>query len=293
MIWAMRLPGKIGSTSAFRFLTPWTMKSHKLTRRSLLALSGSLVAGPALARKPSRAADDSLSAEAILERVTQTYASCKTYQDEGSVRTVFLRDGRKRTQLRPFSTAFVRASQFRYEFRSTFNGIEWDRYLIARDGAATQVWWDVQPGVTTADSLASALAGATGVSGGSAWTIPALVMPDEMGSSSLAHLVDLQRLQDAQLDGIDCFRIQGAKRLDTAVQEEHRQAVLKQTGQDMGIVRNSPYVYWIDRSSFLLRRLDAASEFSNFSTESTTVYKALLDAPVAANQLRFDPPEGK
>lgn len=47
--------------------------------------------------------------------------------------------------------------------------------------------------------------GATGVSGGSAHTVPALLMPDEVGGRSLAELADsAERLADETVEGAVC-----------------------------------------------------------------------------------------
>ena len=44
------------------------------------------------------------------------------------------------------------------------------------------------------------IAGATGVSGGSAHTIPTLLLPDQIGGRSMASLTDLTRLPDEAVD---------------------------------------------------------------------------------------------
>src|SRR5437660_3207129 len=112
--------------------------------------------------------------EQILAALAEVYAECGSYRDCGQVvtRFVHLDDNPPRTVMQPFSTAFVRPHRFRFEYRD-----EYGRYIVWANGEAVQTWWDVSPGVEQQESLEMALAGATGVSGGSAHTIPALLMP--------------------------------------------------------------------------------------------------------------------
>ena len=110
--------------------------------------------------------------------------------------------------------------------------------------------------------LEFALAGATGVSGGSAQRVPAMLMPGRVWGRPLTDLVDLQRLEDAPLGKVVCFRIQGTRPgvNDPEAQERSRQEISKNSGRDPGITTQEPRTLWIDRSLFVLRRIDAASQ---------------------------------
>jgi hypothetical protein len=264
-----------------------------ITRRLFLLLTGGLFAKFGLGHAAIEADDHALSAGEILERMATTYATCKTYQDSGWVTTIFIRGDGQRTDKKPFSTAFVRPTRFRFEFKSSFDGHTWHRYLVCADGADARTWWDIQPGVTQQPSLALGLAGATGVSGGSAHTVPALLMPDTIGGKRLTDLTQLKRLGDAKIGEVDCFRIQGTLviEVDPAERERHRQEMMKVTGKDRGSPARGPETLWIDRSTFLLRRIDEQTQFDDFRTESITTYEPLVDVEIADSQLRFDPPD--
>jgi hypothetical protein len=103
-------------------------------------------------------------------RVAKAYAGCKSYRDSGVVKTVYVEAGRTRTEMKPFKTAFVRPDQFRFEYtqKRGEGAHEVNRYIVWRRGTDVRTWWDVKPGIEKPASLALALAGATGVSGGSA-----------------------------------------------------------------------------------------------------------------------------
>ena len=227
-------------------------------------LTATLLLPLACARKPKQ---DTLTAKEVVERMAKTYASCKTYRDSGIVRTVFIQAGRDHIVEKPFSTVFVRPDRFRFEYKEKELGNRREyRYIVWRKGKDVQTWWDVAPGIEKPQSLGSALAGATGVSGGSAHTVPALLIPDEVGGRRLTDITEAKRIEDAKLNKVDCFRIQG---------------------QFVG----SPMTLWVDKKTFLVRRIDSQIKFDNFSTQETTTYKPVIDGEVTDKMLEFDPPK--
>src|ERR1700709_667768 len=144
-----------------------------MRRLSILGLVLFLFAGVAYASQ-----DKPLSARQILDQMISAYASCSSYMDEGEVRTVFLEKNGPRTVTKPFSTAFVRPSDLRFEYKERRGEEEWDRYLIAGSADAVKSWWSLDPGVKNPENLTAALVEAAGVSNGSSVTIPSLLMPE-------------------------------------------------------------------------------------------------------------------
>jgi hypothetical protein len=89
-----------------------------------------------------------------MEQTTVAYASCHSYMDEGEVTSVFVyKDNRKpSTSTKPFFTAFVRPSDFRFEFRYRFGDdadfgedAEWRRFIVWQGGKSIRTW---SPGIT-------------------------------------------------------------------------------------------------------------------------------------------------
>ena len=196
--------------------------------------------------------------------------------------------------MRPFSTAFVRPDRVRFEFRSTFNGGEWDRYIVWASSKEVATWSDIRPGIGRDRSLALALAGATGVSGGSAYTVPSLLALDEMEPGRLTRLSDLEHLEDGKLGDIDCFRVRGQfiVHIDPEELERARERFQKLTGSSLGVPEEEPETLWIDKATFLLRRLDHQARFESFRTGETTIYDPAMELPIPEKNLRFDPPSG-
>jgi hypothetical protein len=146
----------------------------------------------------------------ILMQVATTYAACRSYNDSGVVTTVFIEAGGRQTDEKPFKTAFVRPDHFRFQFRNkAVAGNTEHLYIVWRNGTEVRTWGDVRPGAQKEPSLNTALAGATGVSGSSAHTIPALLLPGEVTGRCLTSLTEAIRVEDAEVDGVQCFRIKG------------------------------------------------------------------------------------
>jgi len=211
---------------------------------------------------------DSLDATHILERMAKTYAECNTYRDSGMVTTVFISGDDRRTIKKPFKTAFVRPTKFRFEYRENKLDGEDYVYIVYRDEHGTKTWWDVSEKEESEVSLDMALGGATGVSSGSAHTIPILLLPDEVSGRRLTSLSKARRVEDRECMSSACYRIEG-----------------KYAG--------NPAVVWVDKQTFLVRRIDSRSEFDNFRTERTTLYDPVIDLEVDNELLEFNSPESR
>jgi hypothetical protein len=131
-----------------------------------------------------------------------------------------------------------------------------------------RTWWDVEPGIHENASLGSALAGATGVSGGSAHAVPALLLPDEIAGRRLTDMTDVKRVADAEVGGVACFCVEGK-------------------------YADLPRRVCMERKTFLVRKVEFDSDFPGFRVHETTTYEPFIDEPVASASLQFDPPVEK
>jgi hypothetical protein len=50
---------------------------------------------------------------------------------------------------------------------------------------------------------------------------------------------------------------------------------------------------WIDKKTFLVRRIDTQTKFGYFRTEKTTTYDPVIDGEITDKMLEFDPPKQK
>lgn len=227
-----------------------------------------------------------LSPQQILEQMAAAYASCNSYVDEGQVRIVFHTERGDHTEVKPFSTAFVRSSEFRYEFKDRRGEEEWNRYIVWQNGDSVKSWWSLKPEVKTEANLRMALAGPAGISGGSAYTVPMMLMPELAGGRRFTMLAELTLIGEETLDGgRSAYKIEGTDRL------------------------KNPVTVWIDKERMLIlkiyerrtidpdkiRALDPKIEVTRspkkFETETTTTYTSQINVAIAPDKLAFNAPE--
>jgi hypothetical protein len=140
-----------------------------------------------------------------LMRMADVYAGVRTYVDRGVVTTTFISPDQVRVSRLPFRTAFERPDRFRYEFNDETSG---DRLVIWQEAPPARLFWSVRGAVETF-TLPMAIAAATGISAGSALTIPRLLMPDVIESWALTNLDDAAERGEELVDGVRCRRIDG------------------------------------------------------------------------------------
>jgi hypothetical protein len=227
--------------------------------RSVLVIVFLWTSGSALGQQPS--------AEKLIEQMASTYASCRSYVDEGEVRTVFLEQTGRRTTVKPFSTAFVRPGEFRFEFRDRRGEDEWNTYVVWRSAESVKTWWTIKPAVENQKDLFFALGGAAGVSSLASVTVPALLMPDLARGNRIKSLFELKLIGEEQFSGANAYRVEG---FDS---------------------RNNPITIWIDKESMLLVKVYEKKKFEKFEAETTTTYKPHVNLEVAQQKLAFNAPE--
>jgi hypothetical protein len=219
-----------------------------LCRVLALTLVGAVLTGIAAEKEST----DGLTAQQILDKMATAYATCKSYRDSGVVTNFF---NPQHIDIKPFRTAFVRPDQFRFEYDE---GTPEKPYIVWTKGDEVRTWWYIKPGVERQPSLELGIAGATGVSGGSAHTIPNLLLSDRIGGRSIASLTDLTRLPDEAIDDTPCFKLQGK-------------------------FADRPTTLWLEKGTCLIRLIVEDTTL----TRTTTVYQPEVDIEVPAKELEF------
>ncbi|MBV9470072.1 MAG: hypothetical protein JO316_25535 [Abitibacteriaceae bacterium] len=213
-------------------------------------------------------------AQQILGHMAKVYTECKSYRDTGVVKSAngtFSMEG-------TFATAFVRPDRFRFDYTGK-NSIRPEfRYIVCQKGQVISRWSDVSPHRPPPESLGLALAGGTGVSGGAAHTIPALLLPDQVKGWQLTDMTAATRIGDESLNGIPCFRIRG-----------------KNVLQNRSLYLNSTLLLWVDKKTYVLRKLEETSEIhmgtTIFKTVTTTTYDVNIDTKINDDEFEFNPPQ--
>ncbi len=216
---------------------------------------------------------EALTAEEILAHMAAQYAAAQTYRDEGTLtRTISTPDQIFSTN-QQFNTVFVRPDKFRFEYldlpgqtvRETRIG-----YIVWRSGDELGSYFWARPEQRALSSLAEGLAGATGVSGGTAARVPHLLMPELLrgrGTAMHANLANPVRQADSPVQNQDAFVVSGnTGRFDVR--------------------------FWIRKSDYLILKVEQFLKQENDS-ESLTVthYSPSLNAEIPPTLLEFrDPP---
>jgi len=236
---------------------------------------------------------DKATAKDIIIQMASVYKNCKSYSDTGLVKTVFFMENAKSfITEKPFSTAFVRLGKFRFEYTSKFSPKSKSyRYIIWAKGKNVRTWWDAKPGIKKQVSLSMAIAGATGVSGGSSHTVPVLLMP-KIGGQSFAKFKEGKRISDSLLNGTMCYRIQGNLKLKPISDSLLNGAMCTRIQKNLKSIRRvQPSItLWISKKTFLIHQIDKSSKFPKFCAEATTTYKAKINIEITKNDLAFNAP---
>jgi hypothetical protein len=150
----------------------------------------------------------------IIAEMHAVYAAMHSYADRGVVLRR-LDEGEPPNETR-FEMLFKRPGFFRFAWIShhpylPLRHIEWHSVIWANDTGAFN--WHMHntessTGKRKDESLEMAIAGATGVSGGAAYTVPTLLMPSE-DYFSFAGLQRLHLADTVREDGVLCHQLMG------------------------------------------------------------------------------------
>ena len=220
-----------------------------------------------------------LTPEKILLAMKRTYAGCRSYRDTGEVRTESTTDGGHFGSELPFATAFVRPDRFRFEFTDQGLGERSAKYVVWVSGDEVRSWWDAKPGVRQPGSVGEALEAAAGVSGGSSVRVPEMLLPTIGGESAL--LLGAERIEDGEDRGVPCLRIRGKSRPTPYTLTMGKRQIT---------VKDESVTLWIDRTAFLLRKVEQNRTFQSYREEATTLYSPAINVDVPRGDLAFGVP---
>jgi len=219
---------------------------------------------------------DRLTANEIIGRMGTVYSTCSSYRDLIQNTTLFQSDTfgtapptplQNSSERKVFSTVFARPKHFRFEelrseTASSPNSLAAPevRYIVWCQGAEVKSTFE-KPGQQNSKTLALALSMGPGrVS----LFIPSLLFAEHVGGPlPLTSLIDAARIPDEKLKGVDCFRVQGQ-------------------------FKEKPTTLWIDRNTFLLRRIDQETRYLDLVIIEKTTYDPLLNPALTDRDLSFN-----
>jgi len=141
--------------------------------------------------------------ESVFHELHERYASLQSYQDEGVLLSQL--PGSDFVSETKFSTFFRRPDRFRFDWTShhpypPLKHITTD-HCIWQSASGVHSWWQGRGTEFVAD-LHLAISGAKGVSGGSSYTVPAMLLATEPVFAS--ERLTVQAVVAGETEGIDC-----------------------------------------------------------------------------------------
>jgi hypothetical protein len=202
----------------------------------------------------------------IIKQMAERYATASTYQDTGVVETVVEGALPRRSSDVSFKTYFTRPRKLRFEWAEISPTSLPGRSVIWSDGVKAHAYHNYDPGkVETEEDLSMAVAGATGVSLGSAYTVPELLLKGT-GGFSLTELARLTLKGQERFEGEECYVLEGYHPSGEAWQ------------------------LWVGKTGFLLRKLRTRRANGEFEEE---IHRDIrVDAPIADETYHPNPPAG-
>jgi hypothetical protein len=127
------------------------------------------------------------------------------------------------------------------------------------------------------------------VSGGSAHTVPSLLLPEEIGGRKLTGLVGIKLARQEQVNGVPCHHLIGRSRARSPKTQAQVDAeVLRVTGRPAQNSKREPTHLWIAVESFLLRRMESRVVFDTFATTTVADYDGEVETPLSEQELEFE-----
>lgn len=213
------------------------------------------VAGESPAQEPS--------ADEILARVAATYASCRSYYDEGSIKSGFKMFGNGY-----FRTTFVRPNHLAFEFWLTREDKDRGRgWVVWKNGDAVNSWlpltFQSNFGRRREAPLDTALDRLSSPSAGNSLTIAPLLLPDLFRTSDLlSAMSDVRVTGKEKIDGRETFRLEGK------------------------LWGNQPVRLWIDHTEYVIVKSTRKVSFGKSEIETTVLLKPKLNTNIPPELLQ-------
>ena len=207
------------------------------------------------------------SADEILTRVAATYASCRSYYDEGSIKSGFKMFGNGY-----FRTTFVRPNHLAFELWLTREDKDRGRgWGVWKNGDAVHSWLPstIQPtfGRRHDAPLDTALDRLTSPSAGNSLSIAPLLLPDLFRTSDLlAAMSDVRVTGKEKIDGRETFRLEGK------------------------LWGHQPIKLWIDKNQYVIVKTTRKVFFGKSEIETTVLFKPTLNTDIPPELLQLKVP---
>ncbi|MBS2000808.1 MAG: hypothetical protein U0103_11170 [Candidatus Obscuribacterales bacterium] len=232
-----------------------------------------------------------MDAKSLFVHVLDKYRTCKSYSDEGEVITTSSDEKKQPPQQIAFKTFFVRPNYFRFFWQDGYG----DGNTVWCDGKKSHLYFLGK--MDEQEHLSAAIAGATGVSSGSAHTIPRILMPDQIAGRSLSdfssiELVKEQLRNDGEL--IHLRGLWGTQKQDIWLNRSNMTIVRLEYTRHIQPVTISPHELQLFKAKFspeqVAELVKIQSQMKDYDVKVTCVYnKVEFDQNIPLEMFEFKP----
>jgi outer membrane lipoprotein-sorting protein len=168
-------------------------------RNASLAITVLMLGMPVVGEEPA--------ADEVLKQVSEKYKTMETYKAEGTIQMDADAAGRKIQLETSFTMLLKKPNLYLISWEQT--GIVPQSGAAWNDGNQPYLYMGATNAYAKMESDEIALGGATGISGGAAFTIPSLFLPVFTQPAELSRLNDPQIERSEAVEGDDCYVIAG------------------------------------------------------------------------------------
>lgn len=264
-------------------------------RLGLKKLCVELVCILSIALLESGCGRDGLEPELILEKMKEAYLQTSTYQDSGVVIMTMVSEKRKDSTEQTFLIMFKRPNLLRFESFLIMFGKQQDHVVVWSDGKEIYSYHGYFKEYKRESSLSMAILGESGISRGSSYSVPSMLLGDSMVLGP-ATLTEPSLLPQEKFEGTQCYVIEG-----------------KQSG-------GSDCKLWIGVADCLLRKWQCTAKIdkalmddvgshlrekrtepdvllSLFEDEPNIIFEEIhreikVDKEISDDEFKFEPPKG-
>lgn len=225
-------------------------------------------AGTSPAARRAAAQPDMPETRDMVNKTIETYATCTSYRDTGTVKTVWSGDY-NRIEEGSFSTTFIRPNRFRFEYSAMLpNAPKRIPLIFHSDATGTRVWRaNPEPAIVQGEDFQKVIRFESLSMDRAGSLAPFMLLGLKDPYADLSRLFELKRLPNEEVNGTSCHRIDG------------------QT--DSGEIQS----LWIDPQTMTLRRFVQGDTYEDNRMETTITYAPEVNIEIAPEELAFNPPD--
>lgn len=185
----------------------------------------------------------------ILHKMAERYASVSSYQDTGYIEETHITKSNKWISKKPFKTYFVRPNLFRFEWKAQyFPGSPWINCVLWSDGDKTFTYWEPNK-LDIMKSLAHGILANAGISSEGTINVPCMLFNMECGLFKEKSIENILFPKEEVFNGKKCLHLK--------IRDK----------------RGKIYEVWIERDSYLLRRLKKRSNYADFTVITDEIHE--------------------